>query len=83
MLAGQLATESRLEGIKAPILVVHCTEDPVIPPALEERVYNMAKAPKFILRVNGPCHEEASLFSPERYRATLSDFLSTLQARTR
>lgn len=80
LLAGQLATDKRLRNINAPILVVHCTEDPVIPPPLEEQVYGAAKTPRFILRVSGPCHEEASLFSPERYRATLKDFLSATQA---
>jgi uncharacterized protein len=78
--ATQFQTRKQLARINAPVLVVHCTQDPVIPPELEEQVYEAAKAPKFILRVNDRCHEEASLTAPTRYREVLKPFLAAISA---
>jgi uncharacterized protein len=76
----QFQTRKQLVRINAPVLVVHCTQDPVIPPELEEQVYQAAKAPKFILRVDERCHEEASLMAPVRYREALQPFLAAVDA---
>lgn len=78
VVAGQFQTEKRLQEIRAPILVVHCTHDPVVPPELAEEVYAAAKSPKFVLRVAGQCHEESSLMAPEQYRAALQSFLAAI-----
>lgn len=74
----QFRTDRQLANIHVPVLVVHCTEDPVIPPDLEEQVYNAAKMPKYILRIEGRGHEEGSLIAPEQYRGALRDFLRNL-----
>jgi fermentation-respiration switch protein FrsA (DUF1100 family) len=71
----QFQTSKYVARINAPILVVNCTQDPVIPPELEEQVYEAAKAPKFILRVSDRCHEEASMMAPAHYREALQPFL--------
>jgi uncharacterized protein len=71
----QFQTIKFIARVNSPVLVVHCTQDPVIPPELEERVYDAAKAPKFILRVSDRCHEEASLMAPAHYREALQPFL--------
>jgi uncharacterized protein len=73
-----LDTRDNLARISVPILIVHCTQDPVIPPKFPEEVYLEAQPPKFILRIDGYCHEEASLIAPEKYRAALENFLSGL-----
>lgn len=71
-------TASKLLYIRAPILIVHCARDPVVSFSLGEEVYRRAREPKFFLRVEGDCHEEASLFASEKYRAALGAFLQTL-----
>jgi len=76
----QFDTRSKLNRIAAPILIVHCTQDPVIPAEFAEAVYAEAQPPKFILRVGGYCHEEASLIAPEKYRASLQDFLRGIES---
>lgn len=76
----QFRTDRQLANIHVPVLVVHCTEDPVIPPDLEERVCDAAKTPKYILRIEGRGHEEGSLIAPDKYRAALRDFLSNVAA---
>jgi uncharacterized protein len=78
---GQFDTARRLASINAPLLVVHCTQDPVIPPEMGERVFAVARQPKWIFRVNGDCHEEASLISPEKYQNQLREFLQQVESR--
>jgi uncharacterized protein len=78
---GQLDTAARLREIRAPILIVHCTQDPVIPFELGQAVYATANFPKQFLPINNSCHEEASLFASSLYRQTLEHFLSSLNIR--
>ena len=78
VVAGQLQAEKRVQEISAPILIVHCTDDPVVPPDLAEQVYAAANSPKFVLRVKCECHEESSLMAPEQYRAALQSFLAAV-----
>ena len=75
-------TAGKLARIHVPILVVHCARDPVLPFALGQELYRLAREPKFFLRVDGRCHEEASLVAPAEYRAQLVAFLKK-QHRTR
>ncbi len=76
---GQLNTAARLQHTGAPLLVVHCTQDPVIPFEFGQTVYNRAPEPKRFLRIETLCHEEASSIAPREYRAALDEFLSTLR----
>lgn len=76
----QFDTARRLASINAPLLVVHCTQDPVIPPEMGERVFADAHPPKSILRVSGYCHEEAAIISPQKYQDRLRDFLKEVES---
>lgn len=78
LVRGQLDTASKIQRINAPLLIVHCSDDPVIPFAMGEKVFAAAREPKFFLRIESSCHEEASLMSPARYRAALTQFLANL-----
>ena len=78
---GQLDTESNLMKIAAPILIVHCVHDPVIPFQFGQQVYRSAPAPKQFVQIDGSCHEEASLIDPVQYRSALQSFLGSLTAR--
>jgi hypothetical protein len=74
----KLDTGEKLSRVRAPVLVVHCARDPVISFALGEEVFRMAREPKQFFRVDGYCHEEASLVAPDAYRIKLREFLSSL-----
>jgi uncharacterized protein len=74
----QFDTLARLKEITAPILIVHCTEDPVLPFQFGQDVYNAARPPKDFLQINATCHEESSLVAPTQYRSTLEKFLSSI-----
>jgi fermentation-respiration switch protein FrsA (DUF1100 family) len=73
-------TAAKLAQVRAPMLIVHCTRDPVLPFMLGEEVYRLAREPKFFLRVEGACHEDAALVAPAEYRAKLRTFLSQLKS---
>jgi uncharacterized protein len=64
----------------APLLVIHCTRDPVIPFAFGKEVYEAAPEPKVFLAVSGQCHEEATLLDPESVRRELLKFLERVRA---
>jgi fermentation-respiration switch protein FrsA (DUF1100 family) len=82
VLRAKFDTAAKLANIRAPVLVIHCSGDPVLPLALGQEVYRQAHEPKFFLRVEGACHETACMWAPEKYRAQLQSFLSQLKTRT-
>jgi fermentation-respiration switch protein FrsA (DUF1100 family) len=71
-------TGANLAQVSAPVLMVHCSSDPVLPFALGEEVFRLAREPKMFLRIEGHCHEEASQIAPEQYREALRRFLGKL-----
>jgi hypothetical protein len=75
---GQLDTGVAIRSVNAPVMVVHCTQDPVIPFELGRAVFEQAHSPKFFVEIEGYCHEEASLISPGRYKAALTSFLESI-----
>lgn len=75
---GQFAIQASLKEIHAPILIVHCDQDPVIPFQFGQEVYDAARPPKSFLRIKGYCHEESSIIAPTQYRTALQGFLSSL-----
>lgn len=78
LVRSQFDTQSKLKQITAPILVVHCIEDPVLPFQFGQDVYNAARSPKHFLWINGDCHEESSLIAPAQYRSALQKFLASI-----
>jgi fermentation-respiration switch protein FrsA (DUF1100 family) len=74
----QFDTLARLAEINAPVLIVHCRQDPVIPFHFGQEVYGAARSPKEFLPIDGQCHEEASLIAPAQYRAALQKFLTSI-----
>lgn len=76
LVRGQFDTQARVPEIHAPIFIVHCRQDPVLPFNLGQEVYAASNPPKTFLEINGPCHEEASIIAPEKYRAALQNFLN-------
>jgi pimeloyl-ACP methyl ester carboxylesterase len=75
---GQMDTKTKIAKVKAPVLVVQCSEDPVISPLLGQEVYEAAPSPKQLLKFDMYCHEESSLLAPKKYAAALEDFLSKI-----
>lgn len=77
----QFDTTGKLRQVQAPVLIVHCAQDPVLPLDLGQEVYTAVRSPKSFVKIDSYCHEEASLIDPLRYRTSLKRFLDTLTAR--
>lgn len=78
LVSSQFDTISKLKKVQAPVLVVQCTRDPVLPFEFGQQVYSAAPSHKHFLWIEGECHEESSLIEPLKYRAALRQFLSSL-----
>ena len=78
LVRSQFDTIAKLKKVTAPVMVVQCTRDPVLPHRFGEEVYDAAPAPKRFLWIKGECHEESSLIAPTEYRSALQEFLATL-----
>ncbi len=74
----QFNTIAKLKKVTAPVMVVQCTHDPVLPFQFGQEVYSVAPSPKRFLRIEGECHEESSLIAPGEYRSALREFLASL-----
>ncbi len=72
-------TGRRITRLEAPVLIVHCSHDPVLAFPLGQEVYARAREPKILWRVEGKCHEEASLVAPEEYGVRLRAFLGGIE----
>lgn len=74
-------TARKLAHVRVPVLIVHCARDPVLAFPLGQEVYARAREPKTFWRVEGECHEEASLVAPGEYRQQLVAFLGRIEPR--
>ena len=79
LMYSQFETGARVKELSAPVLIVHCNQDPVIPIAMGQRVYDLAHQPKYFLEINATCHEKASLYAPTKYRIGLQEFLTAIE----
>jgi fermentation-respiration switch protein FrsA (DUF1100 family) len=75
----QLDTEKRIKQLDAPLLVVHCEQDPVIPLQFGQKVYEAAHPPKSFVLIKSSCHEESALIAPIEYRNALQTYLQSAE----
>jgi uncharacterized protein len=78
LVRSQFDTVAKLRKVHAPVLVVQCIHDPVLPFQFGREVYEAAPSPKRFLVIEGQCHEESSLIAPAKYRFALQQFLASL-----
>lgn len=76
----KLDTIGKIGNVNVPILVVHCTQDPVIAIVMGEQVFQSAPEPKEFLRIDGMCHEGASDVAPEEYRSAMLRLFDRVRA---
>jgi fermentation-respiration switch protein FrsA (DUF1100 family) len=84
LIRSRFETSQNLErasrSFATPLLVIHCTGDPVIPFAFGKEVYERAPEPKSFLAISGECHEEATLVDPGAVRRELLLFVEQVRA---
>jgi len=64
---------SKIGKIKVPLLVVHGSEDSLIPPALGRALYDRAPEPKRFVLVDGGSHHNTNAVGQEQYRVALHE----------
>jgi hypothetical protein len=64
----QLDTAGKVAKLRVPLLIMHCTDDPVIPFTFGVEVFRRAAGPwRRFYPIKGRCHEGASLEAPEEF----------------
>ncbi|CTQ52633.1 acetoin dehydrogenase E2 subunit dihydrolipoyllysine-residue acetyltransferase [Roseibium album] len=58
LMEDKMLTRERLPGVKAPVLIVHGTEDRIIPVEHGQRLFELASDPKQLLIVDGVGHSK-------------------------
>ena len=66
---------SRIDAIDAPLLILHGTDDEIIPFGHGQRLYEAARQPKDFIRLDGG-HNDAMFTSGPRYRDALDEFIT-------
>lgn len=64
---------TQIERVKAPLLVVHGSEDRLIEPTLGRALYERAHAPKRFLLVVGGTHHNTNAVGQEAYREAIAE----------
>lgn len=72
-------TRELLEGVTAPVLVIHSRDDEIIPYAHGQRLFEAAREPKRMLEIRGD-HNGGFWISREVYESGLRAFLDSLRA---
>lgn len=62
LMRDQFHSDRRITGIKAPLLIMHGTDDPVIPIRFGERLFGLAHEPKQFVRLPGGGHDNLDDF---------------------
>ena len=78
ILRSRFDSAAKLKDIHVPVLVAHCTGDPVLPFDLGEELFAAANQPKTFVRYDDACHEPFYLADPEDYATRLRAFLQNL-----
>ncbi|MCP5284467.1 MAG: alpha/beta fold hydrolase [Burkholderiaceae bacterium] len=63
----------RIAHVQAPVLVVHGSDDRLIPPALGQALYERAPQPKRFVLVEGGSHHSTNSVGQAQYRQALAD----------
>jgi alpha-beta hydrolase superfamily lysophospholipase len=73
ILTQEFDTLSKVPKIREPLLIVHGTNDHVVPYEMGERLYAAANAPKRFIRVEGGSHHNLTAVAGDQYRAALAE----------
>ena len=62
LMRDQFHSDERISGVTVPLLIMHGTDDPAIPTAFGERLLELAREPKKLVRFPGGGHENLDNF---------------------
>lgn len=70
-------TESKINQVRFPVLVIHSPDDEMIPYSFGEKIFNAANSPKYFYKMTGS-HNEGFQQSMPEYRQQLEIFIQSL-----
>ncbi len=73
LLTQEFDSRSKIGSLKMPVMVVHGTEDRIVPYEMGEKLYELAPQPKRFIRVEGGSHHNLSAAAFDEYRRTLAE----------
>jgi len=73
LITQRLDAGSRIAQVGAPVLVVHGSDDTLIPPALGRALYEQAAEPKRFVLVQGGSHHSTNAVGQAQYRQALQE----------
>jgi uncharacterized protein len=73
LITQRLDAGARIAEVGTPVLVVHGSEDQLIPPELGRALYERAREPKRFVLVQGGSHHDTNAIGQEQVRAALAD----------
>jgi fermentation-respiration switch protein FrsA (DUF1100 family) len=74
-------TASKIGNLRAPVLVIHGTDDELIPVAEGKALFDLAHEPKRLYLVPGAGHNDVSMVAGDAYGRTLRAWLDGLPAK--
>lgn len=69
---------NKINTIKSPILIIHGTQDELIPFSEAEELYRKAEEPKSFYRVEGAHHNDVAMIADKEYGRTIKKWLDSL-----
>jgi pimeloyl-ACP methyl ester carboxylesterase len=80
LVRGRFDAAGKLARVRAPVLVIHGKDDPIVPPAMAVELHRRANEPKALLMVDRAGHSDAALRAGSEYRAAVARLLPPLPA---
>ncbi|MCW5632896.1 MAG: alpha/beta fold hydrolase [Rubrivivax sp.] len=73
LLTQRFEAAERMPRVRAPVLVVHGSEDRLVPPEIGRALYDSAREPKRFLLVQGGSHHSTNWVGLEQYRVAVRE----------
>ena len=67
---------SKIDNLISPLLVIHGTDDHVVPFSMGKAIYNRANAPKRFVKIDGADHNNLQETHPEMYWQPIYEFIN-------
>jgi fermentation-respiration switch protein FrsA (DUF1100 family) len=75
----KLDSAGKIEGINAPLLLMHGTRDSTVPIEHARRLYEEASQPKTLVEIPGAAHNDMFVVAEQVYTRSLKEFLGQLR----
>ena len=75
MMPADYNNEKKITGLKSPVLIIHGTEDTIVPASMGEELFQLAPEPKKLHLIDGVDHNDGFYLEERYYWNVWNDFL--------